>query len=67
MDGAIGIEGRIKAHTGTHAALLDLAELVDARRYGIPCQQHLCAIGQRIDPTFVDGMGNAIGVDGCAA
>ena len=62
--GAIGIESGVEAHTRSHTDVLYLSFLINRRLHSMPSQLSHRAVGLRIYPALVDGMGKAISVDG---
>ena len=65
MDGTIGIECRIEAHARADADILDLALVVDGCLYSVPGKLRHRTVDLGIHPALIDGMGKAVGIDGC--
>jgi hypothetical protein len=63
-DGTMVIKSRVEAHACTYASAFYLAFVVDFGRYGIPAQQGHGCIGKAVNPAFVDGVRNGVGVNG---
>ena len=64
--GTVGIEGRVERKACAYAGALHLALLIDVGIYVVPSKDSLRAVGLCVQPALVDGMGNAVAVDGCA-
>ena len=64
MDRAIGIERGIEAHACANTNILYLTFRVDRRGNSMPSQLGYRTIDLGIYPTAIDGVGEAIGIDG---
>jgi len=64
IHGAVVVEGRVKAHPGSYAGAFHLALFVHLGGDSIPTQLGNRPVGDGINPALVDGMSDAIGVDG---
>ena len=66
IDRAMVVKCRVETHAGTHAGAFHFAAVVNFRGDCMPGKLCLRAVGQRIDPAFVDGPRHTVGVDGGA-
>ena len=66
VHGAVGIEGGVEGKACAHASAFHLTLCIHMSVDVVPCQKCLCTIAFGINPTFVDGMGEAVAVDGGA-
>ena len=66
VDGTIGVEGGVEGEACADAGALHLSLSIHMSVDIVPCKDGLCAVLFGIEPSFVDGMGDAVAVDGGA-
>ena len=66
IDRAVIVECRIECHSGTHTGAFYLSFCIDLCRNCMPTELRYGAVSHCIEPTLVDGVGDAIDIDsGC--
>ena len=58
------VERRIESHSCTHASTVHLPALLDLRTDGMPSELRHRAVSDAFYPSFVDGVGDAIYING---
>ena len=66
VDRAIGIEGRVERKSSTYTSAFHLPLGVHMGVDVVPGKNGLCAIVLCIEPSLVDGVGEAVAINGCA-
>ena len=63
VDGAVGIESWVESKACAYTSSFHLSLFVHVGIDVVPCEEGLCSIAFCINPTLVDGVGDAVAVD----
>ena len=66
VDRTIGIEGRVEGESCAHTRSCHLTHGCDVSIDIMPREESLPYVGLGLYPPFVDGVGETVGIDGCA-